>query len=412
VTASRTVIVAGAGIGGMTAAFAVARKGFRAVVLEQTERLEETGAGIQLSPNATRILLALGLGERLRPHVVVPEMLQVLEAPTAREIVAMPLGPVVEQRFGAPYWTIHRGDLQAGLADAVGDNPDIVLRLGTRVEEFAAYGGGVTVAARRHGETADERGIALVAADGLWSSLRPRLMGATPPRFRRRSAWRALVPCHKVDASWREPAVRLWLGHGAHLVHYPVKGGAMINVVAIVDDAREQQGWSEAGDATEIFNRFAPERWAAAARKLIGTPERWLRWALYDRPPTRIAGRGAVTLVGDAAHPMLPFLAQGAAMAIEDATVLAECLTLVPGNAAAAMRRYESLRYRRNAKVQRAATRTGAIYHFTGVAGVVRNLVLRKVGGPRLLALQHALYDWRPPHAGPALRAEPTLASE
>jgi salicylate hydroxylase len=406
VTASRTVVVAGAGIGGMTAALAMARKGFRVVVLEQAGRLEETGAGIQLSPNATRIILALGLEERLRPRIVAPEGLQILEAATAREIVTMPLGQAAEQRFGAPYWAIHRGDLQSALADALTDNPDIVLKLGTRVEDFAGYDGGVTVAARKQGAPADERGIALIAADGLWSRLRERLGDSTAPRFRKRAAWRALVPADEVDMTWRAPIVRLWLGAGAHLVHYPVRGGTMINIVAIVDDEHGQQGWSAAGDASEIFDRFSPGHWAATARILIGTPKHWLKWSLFDRPPGRSAGRGAVTMLGDAAHPMLPFLAQGAAMAIEDAAVLADCLARAPGEPDRALRRYEALRRRRNTKVQRAASRTGAIYHLSGKAGVVRNQVMRMLGGSRLLALQQTLYDWRPPEGAPAPSAD------
>jgi salicylate hydroxylase len=397
VTAARTVVVAGAGIGGLTAALALAAKGFRVAVLERAERLEETGAGIQLSPNATHILSALRLGARLQPHVVAPEALQVLAARSAREIVTMPLGAAAERRFGAPYWMIHRGDLQAALAGALADNPDIVLKLGTRVEDFATDAGGVTVAARKDGEPANERGIALVAADGLWSSLRARLGDPRLPRFRRRTAWRALIPADAVAAEWRAPVIRLWLGGGAHLVHYPVKGGAMVNVVAIVDDVHERQGWSAAGEATEICDRFASSQWASVARDLIRTPERWLTWALYDRPAWQSAETGAVTLLGDAAHPMLPFLAQGAAMAIEDAAVLADCLARAPGDAAAAMRSYESLRQSRNAQVVRAARRTGASYHLSGIAGGLRNVALRAMGSVGLLSRQHWLYDWRPP---------------
>jgi salicylate hydroxylase len=226
--------------------------------------------------------------------------------------------------------------------------------------------------------------------------LRDRFGDTAPPRFRWRVAWRALVPADAVAAEWRAPAVRLWLGKGAHLVHYPVKRGAMINIVAIVHDDRERPGWSEAGDAAEIADRFVPAQWTSTARDLVGTPERWQTWALYDRPATQRAGSGAATLIGDAAHPMLPFLAQGAAMAIEDAGVLADCLARMPDDATAAMRRYESLRRARTAKTVRAARRTGATYQLTGAAGAARNLLLRRMGGEGLLARQRWLYDWRP----------------
>ncbi len=169
-TASRSVIVAGAGIGGLTAALALARSGFRVTVLEQAERLAETGAGIQLSPNATRCLIELGLGARLKPHVIAPRALRVLVGRTGREIVRMPLGEA-EQRYGAPYWIIHRGDLQAALVAAVAQERDISLKLGMRVEDFATHAHGVTVSASGAGGVWHEHGHALLAADGLWSAV-------------------------------------------------------------------------------------------------------------------------------------------------------------------------------------------------------------------------------------------------
>src|SRR6516165_7618894 len=175
VASSRTVIIAGAGIGGLTAALAIARHGFDVTIFDQAQRLEEIGAGIQLSPNASRILIALGLGEQLRRHVVAPEELRVMNARTARVLARAPLGAIAEKRYGTPYWVIHRGDLQAVLIDAVRVHPDIVLHLGTRVEDFALDEDGVTIAARSPQRRLEERGVALVAADGLWSNLRQRL---------------------------------------------------------------------------------------------------------------------------------------------------------------------------------------------------------------------------------------------
>ena len=192
----------------MTAALALARNGFRVTVLEQSERLEETGAGIQLSPNAARTLVDLGLAPMLRPHAVAPTALRVLSATTGLEIVRVPLGEA-EQRYGAPYWVIHRGDLQAALTSAIAGRLDVVLKLGMHVEDFVAHRNGVTVAARGRGGLTDERGLALLAADGLWSLMRRRLGNDEAPRFTGRAAWRCLIPAKEVAPEFREPLIHL-----------------------------------------------------------------------------------------------------------------------------------------------------------------------------------------------------------
>jgi salicylate hydroxylase len=392
---ARTVVVAGAGIGGLTAALALARQGFGVTLLEQAAQLEETGAGIQLSPNATRILLDLGLGERLRADAVAPDALRVRQARSGRTIATLPLGRF-EQRFGAPYWMIHRADLQAALVAAARSCPDITLLLGIRADDFAVHARGVTVQGRRADGTAfDQRGAALVAADGLWSTLRARLGQAAPPLFRRRAAWRASVPADAVPPQFRGPAIDLWLGASGHLVHYPVKGGRLINIVAIVADGWDRPGWSEPAARADILERFPARAWATPARDLLAAPERWLKWALFDRPPATWWGEGPVTLLGDAAHPMLPFLAQGAGMAIEDAAVLAQCLGRSPDDPAGALRAYEAARRPRTARVQRAARRTGGLYQLQPPASLVRDLGMRALGGDRLLARYDWLYDWK-----------------
>jgi salicylate hydroxylase len=395
--AERHVIVAGAGIAGLTAALALARAGFRTTVLEQAAKLEDAGAGIQLSPNATRVLIALGLRERLAAAVMVPQAIRVMAGGSGKEIVRIPLGPEMERRYGAPYWTIHRGDLQSALAAAVAAEQDVTLELGARVDDFAAHVNGVTVQARRGMQVLDERGLALVGADGIWSMVAAQLRRQRNPRFAHRTAWRALIPADKAPAEFRDAYVHLWLGLDAHLVHYPVKGGRLINIVAIVHDEWNKTGWSASGKRDEILRHFARWSWAENARELIALPERWLKWALYDRKSAFRGGAGPVTLIGDAAHPTLPFLAQGAGLAIEDGAVLADMLGKYKDDPADALRAYEGARRLRTERAQQASRRQGRIYGRSGPEALIRNLGMRMVGGERLLRRYDWIYTWRPP---------------
>jgi salicylate hydroxylase len=391
---ARTIVVAGAGIGGLTAALALAQKGFRVAVVDKAARLEETGAGIQLSPNAARILIGLGLHDRLLPSVVAPEAVVIRTAQDAA-LARLQLGASAEARYGAPYWMIHRGDLQAALLAAARAHPDISLALGAAVDDCAVHANGVTVQVLRGERSEEMHGAALIGADGLWSRVREVLGETDAARFAGRTAWRALVLADAVMPEFRVPDIHLRLGHGSHLVHYPVKGGAMVNIVAIAADARPSTGWSTAATPDEVLARFSPDAWAKPARDLLALPERWLKWPLYDRPPRPWRGRGAVTLLGDAAHPMLPFLAQGAAMAIEDAAALAAALAASPDDTLAALRRYEAARSARTARVQRAARRNDTVYHLPWPVSAVRDLAMGRMGNERLRAHYDWIYDWR-----------------
>lgn len=390
---SRTIIVAGAGIGGLTAALALARKGFRVAVFEQAAELSATGAGIQLSPNATRLLIELGIGERLQNAVVMPERLSIHRAQSGAELTRMPLGHDMERRFGAPYWIVHRGDLQAALLEAVRAVPDITLDLDAAVQGFTTQQDGVTVQIK--GDTPFEaQGAALIGADGLWSKTRHALGDTSTPRFSGRVAWRATVPTAAMPDAFRDPAVHLWLGRNAHLVHYPVSGGAVTNIVAIANGNRPREGWSAPATSDDMLRKFDPAHWSEAARDILRRPQAWLAWALCERPPSRQWGRDAVTLLGDAAHPMLPFLAQGGGMAIEDALVLGDCLARnedVP----AGLRVYERLRQPRTARVQQAARFTGGVYQMGGPLAFVRNAVMSGTSGDKLRARYDWIYGWR-----------------
>jgi salicylate hydroxylase len=221
--------------------------------------------------------------------------------------------------------------------------------------------------------------------------VRALLEATDAPIFAGRTAWRALVPSDAVDAQIRAPIINLWLGLGRHLVHYPVKGGAMINIVAIAADSAPSEGWSTAAGPEEVLTRFSGGTWAAPARGLVGLPTQWLKWPLYDRPPLGHRGQGPVTLLGDAAHPMLPFLAQGAAMAIEDAAVLAAALAATLQDPAAGLRRYEAMRAPRTRAVWRAARRNDEFYHLGGPAAALRNVAMRAVD---LIGGLTPRYDW------------------
>jgi salicylate hydroxylase len=377
---------------------ALARCGFRVTVLEQSRRLEEIGAGIQLSPNATRTLIELGLDEALRPLAVAPNALRVMNALTGREIVRMPLGRLAEDRYGAPFWLLHRGDLLGALAGAASRQLGITVKLDRQVQDFVIHPNGLTVSALTATGIADERGYAVLAADGLWSSLRSQLGDSAPPRFTGRSAWRGSVPAREVRPEFREPAVHLWMAPDAHLVHYPVKAGQLINIVVITADrggvAPER---SKPATGADLISRLRDNDWTMPVRTLIRLPGVWQKWPLYDRRPLKKWSRGPAGLLGDAAHPMLPYLAQGAAMAIEDGAVVADCFARQPDDPARALQAYCAARRGRTRKLQLSSARNGARYHFDWPLAWVRNVAMRTLGGEALLRHYDWIYRWRPP---------------
>jgi salicylate hydroxylase len=395
---SDTILIAGAGIGGLTAALALARRGLRVTLFDQVEKLEEAGAGIQLAPNATRILIALGLAERLEPAIVQPSAIRLRSGSSGREIAAMPLDAAMLGRYGAPYWVIHRADLHKALTEAVAAEQKITLTLGATVGNFTIDAVGVRATVRHSASRAeaDYGGTALIGADGLWSRLRALLGDGTAPRFAGRGAFRAIIPAAQLSPQDCEPIVNMWMGPNGHLVHYPVRAGASVNMVAVCGDRWQSPAWNVGAGRDEVLERFPATAWAPAVRRLLAAPERWQKWALYDREPSTWWGRGPVTLLGDAAHPMLPFLAQGASMAIEDASILAREFARSPADHDAALRNYETARRPRTARVQRASRRADFPFHLRQPAAFVRDAALRALGGERLLAQYDWIYRWRP----------------
>ena len=399
VATSRTIFVAGAGIGGLTAALALAARGFRVVVLEKTERLEEVGAGLQLSPNASRILVGLGLTERLGRRAVTPEAISIMSARAGGEITRLPLGEAASIEAGAPYWVLHRADLQAALQGAVNDNPDIELRLGCQFEDLTTHAKGLTVVQRSGNMRRQDLAMALIGADGIWSSVRHHLFPETQPQFSGLIAWRGTLDATQLPREYTAARVQLWMGPHAHLVAYPISGARQINIVAVVPGTWNRPGWSAEGSGLELKDAFPSSRWPGSARMMISAVDDWRKWALFTLPEGSEWTKGAVALLGDAVHGMLPFAAQGAGMAIEDAAVLASALSEGPlettVGVSAALKRYAKLRRSRVAQVQRVARSQGRIYHLTGPMALARDLTIKAIGPRRMLARQNWIYDWR-----------------
>jgi salicylate hydroxylase len=394
--ASRTIIVAGAGIGGLTASLALAKLGFRIIVLEKAERLEEAGAGLQLSPNASRVLVDLGLGPQLS-RAVTPESICLMSARNGGEISRLMLDGAA---VGAPYWVIHRADLQAALREQVERSSNIELRLGCQFEDVSPHAKGLTVVQRSGTSRQEDLATALIGADGIWSTVRQHLLPDVQPLFSGLIAWRGTLDTTQLPREYTSRRVQLWMGPQAHLVAYPISAARQINVVAVVPGQWNRPGWSEPGDDNEIKSTFVSAGWHAIPRMLIGAVDGWRKWALFTVP-----GRGpwtgdGVALLGDAAHAMLPFAAQGAAMAIEDAAVLAKCIAErsneSPAAFSAALQRYGRLRRPRIMRVQRSARQAGRIYHLAGPMAFARDLVIKAMGPQRMLSRQNWIYDWRP----------------
>lgn len=383
------IAIAGAGIAGLTLALALARRGFEARLLEAAPVLSEAGAGVQLSPNATRRLRELGLLEAVAAQAVRPAHVRIRRARDGTDLAVMPLGDGAERRYRAPFLLVHRADLQAALVDAVQAESRIALETGVRIAGVEVTADGLLI---RDEDGAQRLVDGLVGADGIHSRVRALVAPAGDPLLASgRTAWRSLVPAEAAPPHARAAASNLWLGPGAHLVHYPVRAGRLVNVVAIVGDgAGDPAGasdWAAAGDPARLAGAFAS--WSEDARALLAAAPAWRVWPLCDRAPLPRWSRGAVTLAGDAAHPMLPFLAQGAAQAIEDAAALAEALHAhrsFPEAAGA----YERSRRDKAARVQRDSRRQASIYHLGAPAALARDTAFRLLGPARMLSR----YDW------------------
>ena len=363
------ILIAGGGIGGLTAALALARHGLQAHVFEQAAAFEEVGAGIQISPNSSRVLHDLGIEKSLQPFVVSPEAAQIRHWRHGKTIAETRLGTQALETYGAPYYHIHRADLLRVLAEAAQENPLISLHTNARIEAISQNQSGVSLL--HAGETYE--GEALIGADGIHSAVRTQLWGAEKARFTGHVAWRALVPTEKLPAHLIPRKASVWWGPGKHFVHYYVQGGAMVNCVCVVEKAGwEIESWTHPGKVSELADDFSG--WHGDIQQLVAAaePDSLFKWALFDRAPMAHWGQGRVTLLGDAAHPMLPFMAQGSAMAIEDGAVLANCLANTT-DTVSALKRYEDIRKPRTAMMQNISQRNARVFHMRGLGAVLRN---------------------------------------
>jgi salicylate hydroxylase len=385
---TQPVLVAGGGIGGLAAALALARAGYPVRVLEQSAAIGEIGAGIQLGPNAFSALDALGVGERARARAVYTDRLVMMDAVDESEVASVPVGEAFRRRFANPYAVSHRADVHQSLAEGVAGREGIELVTSTRVERVEQDASGVR-AFDQHGVA--HHGVALIGCDGVKSAVRQQLV-ADPVRVTGHVVYRAVADAHGFPEDLKLNAPCLWAGPDCHLVHYPLRGGEQYNVVVTFHSRKPEEWGVTDGSRDEVMSYFTAI--GPRPRRLLDLPKSWRRWATADREPISRWSFGRVTLLGDAAHPMMQYLAQGACMALEDAVTLGEALR-AESDFERAFARYEAARVARTARVVLMTREMGRLYHAKGVERLVRNDLFRGRTPERYYDSLEWLYGWK-----------------
>jgi salicylate hydroxylase len=379
------ILLVGGGLGGLATALALGQAGVATQLFEQSPAFTEVGAGIGLGPNAVRRLQGWGVGEALQAKGFVPSQLEVMDAKIGQQLGCLPMAKAFEQRYGAPYLTIHRADLHQVLSDAVNAQGLSALHLGHRLQAAKADTSCVkTQWLSSEGRVVEHASQALIGADGINSKLRELAWPSSQLQASGHWAYRTLLPRHSLPAAWRGDAMGLWLGPRLHVVHYPVRGGEWLNVVVLVEtnDAAQTPGWDSQRSAAQTAHDLQTVLRGSCSRlqDLVRMSESWRAWALFDRHPVQSAddmARGRLALVGDAAHPMLPYLAQGAGMAIEDADTLAQYWLQAGLSVEQRLQAYAEARWQRVAKVQARARRNARLFHANGALAWGRDLAMR-----------------------------------
>jgi len=387
----RKILISGGGIAGLTAALCHARQGDQVRLHERAGSIEPLGAGIQISPNAFHVLRELGLGKELRVLGDQPNAIIMMDALKGHALNRLPLGIGMEDVYQAPYLVIHRADLQKLLLKACEDTPDIELFFSSEIMDAAPHSNGVTALVQSGEEIHEQVGDVLIGADGVHSQMRHSVLGFPKAKYSGKTAWRALVPADKVSDHQSLENTVVWLGPRAHAVTYPVRQKQFMNVIAVTQEANAE-GISRIlpGELSEKFSC-----WHSTFTDVFRKDVEWTAWPLHAMDPPSMMATKSIILIGDAAHAMLPFAAQGAAQAIEDAFVLAQCLS-GNGNMQTAIDEFQKQRLPRVRKVVKTARSNGKIYHMTGPFAAARNLAIKSLSGKRLLQKQDWIYRWKP----------------
>jgi 2-polyprenyl-6-methoxyphenol hydroxylase-like FAD-dependent oxidoreductase len=387
------ILIAGGGIGGLGAALALAQRGHTIRVFERTTEFREIGAGIQLGPNVFKMFDRLGVRDAMLELAAIPKALVMRCALQGHEITRVPLGEGFQARFGQPYGVIHRGDMHGVLLRACMAHPAITLTTGRAARDYSRIGQQVALYFE---DGSSERGDLVIGADGLWSRIRTAMLGAEKPVVSGHIAYRAVLPMREVPDGIPRDEVMLHAGPRLHLVHYPLRRGELMNLVAVFHSTECSEGWDQAGDPALLARHFARSR--PEVRAMLERIETWKYWVLCDREPKRGWQDGSAVLLGDAAHPMLQYLAQGANMALEDALCLADMLDALPVDRA--LPAYEEARVLRTGRVQSMARLYGDIYHAADVRAELRDAML--MGRPPEAAWEGMAWlydgpDWQAP---------------